>query len=132
MWQFPSLTTVVEHSEERQIFYKDTSDRSLAERFGSQLVGKVKYSHKLGSVAHVFSHLKLNMHVHVVKLVGSAKELEDCQGKSCLTVRNKNFGSSMEQSARRRWATAKAIEDESMGTGMRNCWALLSTKEKKS
>ncbi|KAF6795334.1 g-specific adenine glycosylase [Colletotrichum sojae] len=63
---------------------------------------------EVGSVPWQFSHLRLTMHVHLFDV-------------SC----------PLEAVASRvshRWATVDEIEDESMGTGMRKCWAMVKDK----
>ncbi|KAJ0165383.1 Adenine DNA glycosylase [Colletotrichum tanaceti] len=65
----------------------------------------VRHVGDLGSVPWLFSHLKLTMHVHLFEVEG-----------------DEDLGSSH---ARHRWATAEEVDEESMGTGMRKCWALV-------
>jgi A/G-specific adenine glycosylase len=65
----------------------------------------VKYAGELGSVPWLFSHIKLTMHVHLFELE------EPVDGLPLIT--------------KSRWATSKDIENESMGTGMRKCWAMV-------
>ncbi|KAF4512789.1 hypothetical protein G6O67_000127 [Ophiocordyceps sinensis] len=61
---------------------------------------------ELGSVPWLFSHIKLTMHVHL--LVADGRELAgDAQP--------------------RRWS--RTVDAESMGTGMRKCWALVRHAE---
>ncbi|KAK1959816.1 A/G-specific adenine glycosylase [Colletotrichum sublineola] len=59
----------------------------------------------LGSVPWLFSHIKLTMHVHLFEVDG--------------------VGECVSSHARHRWATAEEVDEESMGTGMRKCWALV-------
>lgn len=61
----------------------------------------------VGAVPWLFSHLKLTMHVHVFELEGNEDVGEQDSGE------------------RWRWADSKAVDEESMGTGMRKCWALV-------
>lgn len=66
------------------------------------------YVGELGSVPWTFSHLKLTMHVHLFEL-------------------NSRQDTALAENARpRRWATAEAVEAETMGTGMRQCWKLVA------
>ncbi|KAI1803131.1 DNA glycosylase [Daldinia bambusicola] len=70
----------------------------------------VKYMGELGSVPWVFSHLKLTMHVHLFEIEsegGDEEEYGECDG------------------VQSRWSDVKALDAESMGTGMRKCWALV-------
>lgn len=68
----------------------------------------LEYVGELGSVPWTFSHLKLTMHVHLFELnisddIPLAKDPRP-----------------------RRWATSEAVEGETMGTGMRQCWKLVA------
>jgi A/G-specific adenine glycosylase len=65
----------------------------------------VKHAGELGSVPWLFSHLKLTMHVHLFEV-------------------NDNGGLPA-QGPQERWASVKDIDTESMGTGMKKCWALV-------
>ncbi|KAN0061354.1 hypothetical protein ACQY0O_006201 [Thecaphora frezii] len=156
MWQFPSLTTVVQDGAERQETYADDA-ATLSQRFAQTVVRRlapsqpdeVLHSAQLGSVAHVFSHLKLLMHVHLVTVVPCSDERGSPPGDtlprrpshnpapskkepSAKQVKNKNFGSAMHHVAVSRWASEDDIEAETMGTGMRNCWALVRAQQHRS
>ncbi|KJZ76400.1 hypothetical protein HIM_04129 [Hirsutella minnesotensis 3608] len=61
---------------------------------------------ELGSVPWLFSHIRLTMHVHLFNVRDDA----------CRVVEG-------EESRPRRWSNK--VDDESMGTGMRKCWALV-------
>lgn len=67
---------------------------------------KVRHVRDVGAVPWLFSHLKLTMHVHIFTLEGDG-EVGDGDP------------------SRWRWADEDAIDGESMGTGMRKCWALV-------
>jgi A/G-specific adenine glycosylase len=69
---------------------------------------QLRHVGELGSVPWLFSHIKLTMHVHMF-------DLEQHGGASPLP------------NPEARWATNKDIEKESMGTGMRKCWAMVET-----
>ncbi|KAI8957583.1 DNA glycosylase [Daldinia sp. FL1419] len=77
-------------------------------RPGGKKIG-VKHISGLGSVPWLFSHLKLTMHVYLFELEDENYDEEsgECDG------------------TRRRWSDVDAIDAESMGTGMRKCWALV-------
>lgn len=64
-----------------------------------------------GSVPWLFSHLKLTMHAQLFTLKDELKEIQL-------------------PSDRYKWATAEEVEAESMGTGMRKCWALIQNAGK--
>ncbi len=84
----------------------------------SGLVGKMrppntlKHVGDLGSVPWLFSHLKLTMHVHLFEIEGDPGDDERVEEEN-------NNG------ARSRWSDVVAVDEESMGTGMRKCWALV-------
>ncbi|KAF4580813.1 A/G-specific adenine glycosylase [Ophiocordyceps camponoti-floridani] len=91
----------------------------LARTRAAGLVAGVELRHagEMGSVPWAFSHLKLTMHVHgfvVVSEFVDEEEAEEEEEKEEEKEENGRDGS--------RW-TAR-VEDESMGTGMRKCWAL--------
>ncbi|KAK2039633.1 DNA glycosylase [Colletotrichum somersetense] len=69
---------------------------------------RVRHAGDLGSVPWLFSHIKLTMHVHLFEVEGEGE---------CVSTH-----------ARHRWATAEEVDEESMGTGMRKCWALVKER----
>lgn len=76
---------------------------------------------ELGSIDHVFSHLKLKMWVWRFVVV-----VQQCDGS--VAVQEKSKGGS--EDGRRKWSSTAQVEAESMGTGMRNCWALVQEAAK--
>ncbi|KAK2055797.1 DNA glycosylase [Colletotrichum caudatum] len=70
---------------------------------------RVRHVGDLGSVPWLFSHIRLTMHVHLFEAEGGEGE--------CVSAH-----------ARHRWATAEEVDEESMGTGMRKCWALVKER----
>ncbi|OTA97192.1 hypothetical protein M434DRAFT_64135, partial [Hypoxylon sp. CO27-5] len=90
--------------------------KKAAEKYVSGLLGNtrtmVKHVGELGSVPWLFSHLRLTMHVHLFELEGSISDNEEVEAKDDERIQS-------------RWSDAVAIEEESMGTGMRKCWALV-------
>ncbi|TDZ24885.1 Adenine DNA glycosylase [Colletotrichum orbiculare MAFF 240422] len=103
MWEFPSHTLPAASSNTATSRKKD-AQAYVAGLFGGSQKPKLRHLGELGSVPWLFSHLKLTMHVHLFEVDGP-KELASSH-------------------ARHRWASADEVEDESMGTGMRRCWAL--------
>ncbi|KID72709.1 Adenine DNA glycosylase [Metarhizium brunneum] len=104
LWEFPSKTLPSKDD------YATTKQRTaLAKAHMKTLLGGVSPKHmgELGSVPWLFSHLKLTMHVHLFR-VGE-------NGAEC------GIGD------RARWSDD--VEGESMGTGMRKCWALVKDAE---
>ncbi|KAI1654178.1 DNA glycosylase [Daldinia decipiens] len=80
----------------------------------------VKHVDELGSVPWLFSHLKLTMHVHLFELVGEGEGESESEGEFGNEEKPKE-----DEGTRRRWRDVEAIDAESMGTGMRKCWALV-------
>ena len=66
----------------------------------------LKHVGELGSVPWLFSHLKLTMHVHLFEIEGDITSTEGSRSK---------------------WASEDDVDQESMGTGMKKCWALVKT-----
>ncbi|KAI1762757.1 DNA glycosylase [Hypoxylon sp. FL1150] len=111
LWELPS------HALEDPQSSTAETRRADAERFVSSLLvsgGKTRpsavgYVRDVGSVPWLFSHLKLTMHVHLFEVDGGDDEgTEERGGKG----------------TRSRWEDVVGIDEESMGTGMRKCWAL--------
>ncbi|KAK3899950.1 A/G-specific adenine DNA glycosylase [Staphylotrichum tortipilum] len=71
---------------------------------GKDAGSTLKHVGELGSIPWLFSHLKLTMHVHLFEL--------DAVSVSSSTTRE-------------RWASIEDIDSESMGTGMKKCWAMV-------
>ena len=85
----------------------------------SKSTGKVEHILEAGSITHLFSHIKLIMHVHIFHL--NEKEESGTETKR----------SSIKQAEyqQRKWASRKEVEEESFGTGMRKCWTLALKEE---
>ncbi|KAF5673343.1 g-specific adenine glycosylase [Fusarium heterosporum] len=114
LWEFPSQ--IIQDPKDGNTPAKQRSKAlayvsKLASEHGGKAV-KPKYVGDLGSVPWLFSHIKLTMHVHFFTL-------EDGD-----LANNESLASS-----RMRWATSDAVDEESMGTGMRKCWALAKDQE---
>ena len=121
MWEFPSETILCE--PKKAVGKNTTSSRKRdAESYAAGLVGGsrrpgnrrgqgsvLRHLGELGSVPWQFSHFKLTMHVHLFTLGQGNAKGDLCAGDQPL----------------RRWASEEEIEGESMGTGMRKCWALV-------
>ncbi|KAL0934340.1 g-specific adenine glycosylase [Colletotrichum truncatum] len=105
LWELPSHTLPAATSNSAASRKRD------AQAYVSDLVSggkklKLRHMGEIGSVPWLFSHLKLTMHVHLFEAEGS--------------------GDLASKHDRHKWATVEEIEDESMGTGMRKCWALVT------
>lgn len=112
LWEFPTLTL------------DDTTSGSTSKRrkaalvFAQAIVGEIPLTDRgeSGQLTHVFSHLKLKMYVHSFEL-----RQDEC------STRDASIGDT-----RRTWNTTQEVEEESMGTGMRNCWALVKPAGKEN
>ena len=83
---------------------------------GSGDVQKISHKGELGTVPWLFSHVKLTMHVHLFEVDDVSEDGED--GMSLLQTGD-------DTRPQQRWASSEEVEQESMGTGMRKCWALV-------
>ncbi|KXJ96538.1 DNA glycosylase [Microdochium bolleyi] len=113
MWELPSriidpaeaatINTPKKRKEEARRFVEDLL---LVE--GSDPRLQIRHVGELGTIPWLFSHIKLSMHVHLFELTESSGGVEVL---SC------------PDGGRARWTSS--IDDESMGTGMRKCAALV-------
>ena len=78
-----------------------------------KLPAGLRHVGELGSVPWLFSHIKLTMHVQFFELETETGDAEafDISGRLS------------------RWASGDDIEQETMGTGMRQCWTLAKEVE---
>jgi A/G-specific adenine glycosylase len=105
LWELPSLLLSDSEKSTAQ------SRQRQAKAFASKLAGtaNARYCGELGTIPWLFSHIKLTMHVYLFVLEGPSKT------KSTDTSQ--------------RWESSKGIDKESMGTGMRKCWALVKEED---
>ena len=108
LWELPSYLVSQPGdaaAEERLQMAESYASTLLATKAGE---GAPDLDHvaALGSVPWLFSHLKLTMHVHFFRT----------RGDECDAARSKTLPQG-------RWSDD--VESESMGTGMRKCWALV-------
>lgn len=73
----------------------------------------------MGTVPHVFSHLKLHMHIFRFYVSGTKYDKPDAR---CVPAWKEG---EKENVGRLKWCEREEVERESMGTGMRNVWALV-------
>lgn len=109
MWQFPNFTVAKEVDEEEVVERAATlAGNYLAER-------ELAHVGELGCITHVFSHLKLNMHLHSLKIdgMGVSKPPQP------------------DSASRQKWVDEKSVDDATMGTGMKRCWELFKSKQKR-
>lgn len=117
LWEFPTLTLPTSNDstpKARKVEGTNFVCGSLLPGVDHSLI---RCKGEVDSLTHVFSHLKLRMHI-----VRFEADLADDGGGAA--------GAEGVQSptSRRKWCTEDEVEAESMGTGMRNCWALVRPK----
>lgn len=109
MWEFPSHI-LPDSNDSTGKSRKLAASRFVSGLFdcdSQELPPHLKHIGELGSVPWTFSHLRLNMHVHMFRLA------------------DRNAVPMVEEARPRRWAAAEDVEGETMGTGMRQCWKLV-------
>ncbi|KAL5406209.1 hypothetical protein PMIN03_007958 [Paraphaeosphaeria minitans] len=105
LWQFPQQT-LLPADKQTPASRKATARNYVASLgLGSLDGGEVR---ELGSPVHVFTHLKLTMHVVHVGLEGAAE------------------GATSEGKTARRWVAAEDMAGATLSTGMRRCWELVA------
>ncbi|EPQ31410.1 uncharacterized protein PFL1_00745 [Pseudozyma flocculosa PF-1] len=123
MWQFPSLTTLVEDGEHKAETYPARQSKDVVRRFASTVLRRHAAA---AAAAAAHPDDRNGAPRHVDKDDDDDDELEpDKSGADKTTTKNKNFGTGMHYRAPARWASEAEVEAESLGTGMRNCWALV-------
>lgn len=117
LWELPSHPLTDKPARKTAKGRKRVAETLVVEALLSREVRKrTRYVGELGSVPWLFSHLKLTMHVQLFEIDG------EVDGEDVPATR-KPFGATAIQDSR--WSDAEGIEEESMGTGMRKCWALV-------
>ncbi|KAJ4289249.1 hypothetical protein N0V90_011591 [Kalmusia sp. IMI 367209] len=109
LWQFPQYTlTDIEHDE--------LARKASAENFacgsilGTSGLANATHVSEIGSLVHIFTHLKLTMHVQHFRV----DMIEDKTGTDVLPAR--------------KWVEAELMESETLSTGMRKCWDLMQSR----
>ncbi|KAK1765965.1 DNA glycosylase [Phialemonium atrogriseum] len=115
LWELPSHTLPASNQSTAQSRKRGAAAYvaglfpDCAEKSQRQKRPRLKHCGELGSVPWLFSHLKLTMHVHLFTLDHRADQ-------SIIMARADQL---------HRWASDGEVDGESMGTGMRKCWALV-------
>ena len=111
LWELPSQS-LAESDWDKFKIRRSEAVRYVASLLDDALKGRTKYVSEIGSIPWQFSHMKLTMHVHLFELDNSHQnEAEDC------------LSGDLDQPSK--WVTGSHLDDESMGTGMRKCWAMV-------
>ena len=114
LWEFPSYDLPTPKDSTPKTRKRDASQHvttligNTSPKAKNSRTSSIKHVRELGSVPWLFSHIKLTMHVHLF-------EFDNTEANP--------GGSSFDSDGYCRWSDA--VDDESMGTGMRKCWALV-------
>ncbi|KAG8627539.1 hypothetical protein KVT40_005022 [Elsinoe batatas] len=104
MWEFASFTIPAD---------SDLDEDGVLESAADLVKGldrdEMMFKGKLGCVTHVFSHLKLNMHVYSIVI-----ELEELP----------------KTKTRQKWTNLEGVENATVGTGTKRCWEVYKAKTK--
>ncbi|KAJ4353487.1 uncharacterized protein N0V89_005217 [Didymosphaeria variabile] len=108
LWQFPQQTlpnTDMAHTAAT----RKAAARAYVESLDlGAVISNTVHLQELGSLVHVFTHLKLTMHVVHLRFGIDGKMLEETSG--------------------RKWVETEKMEGETLSTGMRRCWDLVKKK----
>lgn len=107
LWQFPTYnipkkvdTSVKDRKAMSTQFVRDLLDDVDG-------AGSLQTSHEKGSIIHVFSHLKLHMHIHTITM--------ECENEVAKRM------ASTEQ-PKRLWLDKGGVDLATLSTGMKRCW----------
>ncbi|KAI1382752.1 DNA glycosylase [Hypoxylon trugodes] len=111
LWELPSYILEDPQNSTLKTRKKDAEKYvvGVIDKARSKGVKQLKHVGEIGCVPWLFSHLKLTMHVHLFELGGGMNDNEV----------------GVDEGMKSRWADIDAIDAESMGTGMRKCWAVV-------
>ncbi|KAF2265961.1 DNA glycosylase [Lojkania enalia] len=107
LWQFPQCTLPKQHMPSIR---KASAKQFVAGLNPGNEDFSARYLCELGSLTHVFSHLKLTMHVHSFKVDADTSLRPEPALSGPLA---------------RKWVDTEAMDQETLSTGMRRCWALI-------
>jgi A/G-specific adenine glycosylase len=110
LWQFPTYT-VSTKAEIKAKQRKEASLQFVQDTFAFSTDVKVKLLEERGSVMHVFSHLKLEMFIHLFIL--------NCSDELALAIASKDL-------PKRSWVDKEGVDQATLSTGMKRCWEKLS------
>ncbi|PSN71364.1 DNA glycosylase [Corynespora cassiicola Philippines] len=112
LWQFPQEAFPA--SKNTPSYRKASAQKFISTLQTGQIdMSKAKFVAELDSLVHVFSHLKLTMHVSLFKL-----ELTDDASPDMAPA----------GVPARKWVDTDAMGDQTLSTGMRRCWELVQKR----
>ncbi|KAF2744255.1 DNA glycosylase, partial [Sporormia fimetaria CBS 119925] len=112
LWQFPQSTVIKPLTSNSTKTYRDVAQGfldSLVLGSSEKASIQVKYVADLGSIVHVFSHLRLNMHVHRYAI--------DADAGPDTGIQLTHAGP-----PKRKWVNTNDMDEETLSTGMKKCW----------
>ncbi|KAF2109860.1 DNA glycosylase [Lophiotrema nucula] len=110
LWQFPQCTLPA--SDSSASFRKSSAKKFVSDLDLSEPdLSKAKHVRELGTLTHVFTHLRLTMHVHHFTL-------DDDPDMT-------SFGRELIGLTTRKWVDTEAMDGETLSTGMRRCWSII-------
>ncbi|KAF2193256.1 DNA glycosylase [Zopfia rhizophila CBS 207.26] len=110
LWQFP-LHTLLTSKSSTTFSRKSAAERLIhALNLGDTDMSVAQHKAELGTLTHVFSHLKLTMHVHSFLLQVDA---------------DKGLEHALTGPPKRKWVDTESMDRETLSTGMRKCWELI-------
>ncbi|KAF2651197.1 DNA glycosylase [Lophiostoma macrostomum CBS 122681] len=113
LWQFPLNTLPPSISSSSSSTRKSSAQTFVSTLEIDQSERAPQHVAEIDTLVHVFSHLKLTMHVQLLSLSqGSAENIE----------------SIISGPPKRKWVDTEDMDDQTLSTGMRRCWELLRKK----
>ncbi|KAF2004591.1 DNA glycosylase [Amniculicola lignicola CBS 123094] len=112
LWQFPQDTITM--SEASASYRRTSAQRFLSALSLHDVESKdVEYKGETGSLTHIFSHLRLTMHVQWFRIPADTGAPFDATGAG---------------PPKRKWVNTEAMDHETLSTGMRRCWELVKSQ----
>ncbi|ROT40451.1 DNA glycosylase [Sodiomyces alkalinus F11] len=140
LWELPSRTLVDARGVDEKASSSKTARSKLAKSHVMEMLARkdasggqknklkninITHEGELGSVPWLFSHLKLTMHVHLFVLDSGWSDAD--------ADADADAGVLCTPTAMQRWASSGGeMDGESMGTGMRRCWAMVRDWEQET
>jgi A/G-specific adenine glycosylase len=106
LWEFPTCT-IPTKTELKANERKAASEAFVRKFLNDHVHIELGDPVETGMVTHVFSHLKLHMHVHVFLL--------QCQDETATRLVSQDL-------PRRAWVDHNGVQNATLGTGVRRCW----------
>lgn len=89
---------------------------------------KVEFQTDLGSIVHVFTHLRLTMHILVFRIVVAADAEAGSVPGTVVEGGDGEDAVTKEQKQKMKWVPKDEVPAQTLSTGMRRCWDLFLSK----